>query len=191
MRKRVDTYQIYAAATTLPISVADAKAHLRITNSTQDNLVEDLIWGAVKSFEKRANVCLSDQTWKAFLPTFYDEIEIYKYPVTSIDIIQYYDSDNAIQTLSSANYFSNLDTGSVGDYNPRPLLITVETSYSTYERDDAVIITFGSGYSTIDFDVKQALLSWVYRKYENPNDAVTERISFFDNIVEDSRSYGL
>lgn len=191
MRQRVDTYQIYAKATTLPLSVADAKAHLRITNSTQDNLVEDLIWGAVEAFEKRANMCLSDQTWKAFLPTFYDEIEIYKYPVTSIDIIQYYDSDNAIQTLSTSDYFSNLDTGSVGDYNPRPLLITVETSYSTYERDDAVIITFGAGDSTLDYDVKQALLAWIYRMYENPNDPVSERLSFFDRVIDVNRAYGL
>ena len=76
-------------------------------------------------------------------------------------------------------------------FEPRPTVITVEDIPSTYTRDNAFIITFSAGYSTIDYDVKQAVLSWVYRKYENPNDAVSERISFFDNIVADSRSYGL
>lgn len=190
MRKRADTYQIYKAATTLPISVSDAKLHCGVTNSTQDNLIEDLIWGAVKQYEKRANECLSAQTWKAFLTKGYEYIELWKYPVTGISSIRYYDSDNAQQTLSTDDYFSNVVTGSTG-YDPRPAVITVTTIPSSYVRDDAFIVTFTAGYSTIDYDVKQALLSWVYRKYNNPNDAVTERISFFDNVTADNRSYGL
>jgi len=190
MRIRADTYQIYTNATTLPISVSDAKAHCGVTNSDQDNLIEDLVWGGVKSFEKRANVCLSAQKWKVFLDKGYAQIELWKYPITGISIIQYYDSDNALQTLSTDDYFSNVDTGSSG-YQPRPAVITVEDIPSTYIRDDAFIITFEAGYTIIDYDVKQAVLSWVYRKYENPNDAVTERISFFDNVVADNRSYGL
>ena len=190
MRKRVDTYQIYVAATTLPISVADAKTHLRVTGSDHDNLIEDLIWGGVKAFEKKANVCLSAQTWKAFLDKGYEFIELWKYPVTGISSIQYYDDDNALQTLSTDDYFSNVDQGSTG-YDPRPAVITVEDIPSTYTRDDAFIITFSAGYTTIDYDVKQAVLAWVYWMYENPNDPVTERLSFFDNVVSDNRSYGL
>lgn len=190
MRKRTDIYRIVEAASTLPVSVADAKSHLRITHSSHDDLIEDLIWGATKQFEKRANVCLSTQRWRAFLDKGYEEVEIWKYPVTSIDLIQYYDSDNSIQTLSVDDYFSNVDSGSIG-YISRPSVITIESVPSTYERDDAVMITFTAGFSLIDYDVKQALLSWVYRKYENPDDAVTERITFFDNVVKDSRSYGV
>jgi len=190
VRTKIDTYQLYVAATTLPISVADAKSHLRVTHSDHDNLIEDLIWGGVKQFEKRANVCLSSQSWKAFLSKGYEFIELWKYPVTGISVIQYYDSDNALQTLSTGSYFDNIDAGSTG-YDPRPAVVTVTSMPATYTRDDAFIITFTAGYSTIDYDVKQAVLSWVYRKYENPNDAVTERISFFDNVVGDNRSYGL
>jgi len=190
MRVRAETYQIYKAATTLPISVADAKAHCGVTNSTQDNLIEDLIWGGVKQFEKRAHVCLSSQTWKAFLDKGYEFIELWKYPITGISTIQYYDTDNALQTLASSKYFSNVNTGSLG-FDPRPAVITIETIESSYTRDDAYIITFTAGYSTIEYDVKQAVLSWIYRKYENPNDAVTEKISFFDNVVGDNRAYGV
>ena len=176
----------------MPVSIADAKSHLRVTHSDHDALIEDLIWGGVKAFEKAANVCLSDQTWKAFLDKGYEEIELWKYPITGISIIQYYDDDNAIQTLSTDDYYSNVDTGSVGAYHPRPVLITVEDIPSTYDnRDDAFIITFTAGYTTIDYDVKQAILAWVYRMYENPNDPVTERLSFFDHIVSGNRSYGL
>jgi len=190
VRKRVDIYQIYTAATTLPVSVSDAKAHLGVTHSNHDSLIEDLIWGAVKQFEKRANVALSSQNWKAFVDNGYAEFELWKYPITGISSIQYYDSDNALQTLSSGDYYSNVNTGSLG-WNPRPIVIFMTDIPSTYEREDAVIITINTGYSIIDYDVKQALLSWVYRKYNNPDDAVTERISFFDNVVGDNRSYGL
>jgi uncharacterized phiE125 gp8 family phage protein len=190
MRTTIDTYYIRTAATTLPVSVADARQHLRITHSNHDQLIEDLIWGAVKSFEKRANVCLSSQEWKAFLPKFSDEIVMWKYPITSIDSIRYYDGDNAIQTLSTSLYWHNVNTGS-NTSSPRPTVIFIDDTKDTYDREDAVIISFTAGYTTIDYDVKQALLSWVYRKYENPNDAVTERISFFDNVVADLRSYGI
>jgi len=190
MKKTVDTYYRRTKPSTLPVSVADAKAQLRITHSDHDDLVTDLIWGAVNAFEKRANVCLSAQTWKVFLDKGYEEIELWKYPITGISSIQYYDDDNAIQTLSTDDYYSNVVAGSNG-YHPRPSVITVEDIPSTYEREDAFIITITAGYSEIDYDVKQALLSWVYRKYEDPNDAVTERISFFDNVVGDNRSYGL
>jgi uncharacterized phiE125 gp8 family phage protein len=190
VRKVIDTYRIVQPARTLPVSVADAKTHLRVTGSDHDDLISDLIYGAAKQFEKRANVCLSTQRWRAFCEKGYSEIELWKYPITSIDLIQYYNTSNAITTLSSADYFSNVDSGSNG-YIARPVLLVVEDVPSTYQRDDAFIITFTAGYTSIDHDVKQALLSWVYRKYENPNDAVTERISFFDNVVGDNRSYGL
>ena len=190
MRKRVDKYQIYVAPSTLPISIADAKSHLRVTHSDHDNLIEDLIWSGCKAFEKRANVCLSSQAWKAFLDKGYEYIELWKYPVLGISAIQYYDDDNTFQTLSTDDYFTNIDTGSIG-WDPRPAVITITDIPSTYIRDDAMIITFTAGYTTIDFDVKQAILSWVYYKYENPNDPVNERVTFFDNVVSDNRSYGL
>jgi len=161
-----------------------------VTHSDHDALIEDLIWGAVKAFEKKANVCLSSQTWKGFADKCYEEYELWKYPISSISSIRYYNDSNVMTTLSTSDYYSNVDQGSTG-YNPRPTKIFVEDTVSTYERDDAVIITFIAGYSSIDFDVKQALLSWIYRNYENPNDPVTERLSFFDNVVADNRSYGL
>lgn len=190
MRKRIDTYQIYKAATSLPISLADTKTHLRITHSNHDDLIEDLLWGAVHAFEKRANVCLTSQTWKAFCDKAYDKIELWKYPITGISSIRYYDDDNVAQTLSTDDYFSNIAQGSMG-YDPRPCVIEIEDTPSTYEREDALVITFTAGYSTIDYDVKQAILAWVYRIYENPNDPVTERLSFFDKVIADNRSYGL
>ena len=190
MRKIVDTYQLYKAASSLPVSVSDAKSHLRVTHSDHDDLISDLVWGAVNSFEKRANVCLSSQNWKAFLDKGYEEIELWKYPITEITSIQYYDDDNALQTLSADDYYSNANHSSTG-WNPRPIVIFVEDVPSTYERDDAFIVTFAAGYSTIDYDVKQAIYNWVYRMYENPNDPVSERLSFWDNVIADNRSYGL
>jgi uncharacterized phiE125 gp8 family phage protein len=164
VRIRIDKYQVYKAATILPISISDAKAHLRVTNSDQDELIEDLIWGGVKAFEKKANVCLSSQTWKAFLNKGYEIIEMWKYPVTGISAIQYYDGDNAFQTLSTDDYFSNVNTGSIG-WDPRPAVIQITDIPSTYSRADSFIITFTAGYSTIYFDFKQAILAWVYSMY--------------------------
>ena len=77
-------------------------------------------------------------------------------------------------------------------WDPRPAVIQVTEMPSTYTgRDDSFIITFSAGYTTIDFDVKQAILAWIYRMYEQRDNPVTERLTFFDNIVSSNRSYGL
>lgn len=179
------SYYLVTPATTLPISVEEAKSHLRVTNDDQDDLITDLIWGATRQFENRSNEVLTEQTWDFVLnqDEVVTRVEFFKFPVKSITSVGYYDTSNAAQTVDSADYI--LFTGG------RPASLIFSDVPSTYLRDDSMTIRFLAGYTTLPFDIKQALLAKVFRLYENPHDPVDEKVSFFDKVVRDYRSYDL
>lgn len=180
-------YNLITPATTLPVSVEDTKRHLRVTHSEHDDLVSDLISAAVKEFENRTNECLIAQTWDMVLnqAEVVSRILIFKFPVASITSVSYYDADNAGQTTTDYTLFSN----------GRPASIRFDCDSdsvpSTYDRDDSMTIRFVGGYTSLPFDIKQAILARVFRIYENPNDPVTEKMSYFDKIATNYRAYDL
>jgi len=178
-------YYLVTPASVLPVSLADAKAHLRVTNSDQDNLITDIIWGAAREFENRTNEVLSEQTWDLVLnqSEVVTRIEFFKFPVKSITSVSYFDVDDSADTVSSDDYTLFI-TG-------RPSSIIFDSVPSTYLRDDSMTIRFVAGYTTLPLDIKQAVLAKVFRLYENPADPVSEKVSYFDRIVRDYRAYDL
>ena len=178
-------YYLVTPSAVLPVSLADAKASYRVTNSIQDDLITDTIWAAAKEFENRSNEVLSDQTWDFVLnqSEVATRIEFFKFPVTSITSVLYYDNDNTEQEVDSGDYTLFI-TG-------RPTSIIFDSVPSTYLRDDSMTIRFKAGYTTLPYDIKLAVLSKGFRLYENPEDPVSEKVSYFDRTVRDNRAYDL
>lgn len=176
-------YNLITPASTLPISLVDAKAHLRVTHSSHDDLITAIIWGACRQFENRSNEVLSAQTWDLVLKQSEvgDRVEWFKYPVTTITSVSYYDSDDSLKTVSSDDYTLFI--------NGKPASIIFDDVPTTYDRDDSMAIRFAAGYTTLPLDIKQAVLATVFRLYENPGDPVSEKVSYFDKVVRDYRSY--
>ena len=176
-------YNLVTAATSLPVPFVIVKEHLRITHSEHDSLISSIIWGAVREYENRANECLSAQTWDLSLKQkeVVTRVEFFKYPVTSITSVSYYDGDDASQTVSADDY--TLFT------NGKPASIIFDSVPTTYDRDDSMTIRFEAGYTSLPFDIEQAILAKIFRLYENPSDPVSERVSYFDKVVRDNRSY--
>jgi uncharacterized phiE125 gp8 family phage protein len=178
-------YNIVTPASDLPVSVADMKTHLRVTHSNHDNLIESYIKSAVQMIENRASLCLMPQTWKLSLTDeeVVEKIEIYKYPVLGFVNITYYDTDNASQSLTNSqdDYISFIDG--------RPSSLIFEDVPTTYEREDAMQITFLAGYDTIPEDLLLGVKMLVWRMYNHPDDPVNERFSFVDRIVRDYRAW--
>jgi len=182
-------YNLITAATTLPVSLADVVEHLRVSSSDHNSLITNLIWSVVKEFENETNTCLSAQIWDLVLTAdeIKDVIEFHKYPVLGITSISYFDGDNESQSLTHSNgdYFSFI--------NGRPAFVdfSADETVSTYDRKDAMTIRFLAGYSTLPYDIHQAILARVYRLYENPNDPISEKKSYWDVVLNSYRSYDL
>jgi len=83
-----------------PVTLAEAKAHLNVTDSTDDTLIGALIQAArehAEIFTARAFVA---QTWKLLMDDFPEwELRLSKPPLISVVSVKYYDTDNTQQTL--------------------------------------------------------------------------------------------
>jgi len=97
-----------------PISLAEGKAHLRMTSSDEDGLIAGYIFAAREYVESQTHLKLITQTldytidddWPYVCARGYERtrIEFPVKPVASITSITYVDSGGATQTLASNQY---------------------------------------------------------------------------------------
>src|SRR3990167_6456356 len=100
------TVKIATAAADTPVTLTEAKAHLRYDLTTEDTLITTLIKVATEYAEKRLSRALITQTWDLYLKEFppEDTIVLPFPPLQSITHVKYYDSNNTLQTWGSLNY---------------------------------------------------------------------------------------
>lgn len=94
------------------LSLIDAKAHLRMTESEDNDVLELIITAVRHAVEEHLERTLVTSKWKLELDSFpaldsanpFADIQLPMRPIQSIETVQYYDSDNAQQTVGAANY---------------------------------------------------------------------------------------
>jgi uncharacterized phiE125 gp8 family phage protein len=151
-----------------PVSLADAKLHLRVTQSAEDDLIASLIVSARNVIEDECGLSLITTTWQQKLQQFpFHPNRIYftRAPVVAITSITYTDSANATQTLSASRYISALT------HRPAwvmPAYADVWPDARGY--NDDVTVTYTAGFGTTAADVpasiKQAMLLLIGTMYE-------------------------
>ena len=130
----------------LPVSLAEAKQHLRLDGDHMDDVVLDKLQAAVDYCERRVARSLRlshtlTQTYQGW-PTL---VRFERQPVKSITSITYYDANNAQQTLAASNYLLIASTEASATF-------CWDANFSVptvYDRGDAVTITYVAGYATI------------------------------------------
>ena len=152
-----------------PITLAEAKAWLRVDAANEDTLILSLITAArehAETFTRRAFITqqfeLSLDTFPGCTraingalradPRYLDrrhasdispnrEITLRRPPLVSVESVKYYDSTGALQTLDPASYFV--------DTRAQPGRIVLNSDYDwpeTQSRPNAVIIAYTAGY---------------------------------------------
>lgn len=161
------------AAASDPVTLAEAKLHQGIDHTDDDDLITALISAATEHVESVLTRSLVDRTLRVDLPHFGDQIVLHAPPIVSISQVQYYDADNALQTLATSAY--TLDA-------PAAMMRRVygQTYPTTYVRHDAVQITYVAGYGTssspagsVPSAIKTAIKMLVSELYENRETSVT------------------
>lgn len=88
-----------------PITLADAKVHLRVDGTEEDALITALIVAARRQAEHLTGRALVTQTWRCTLPAFpADSLDLPRSPLQSVSSLTYLDPVGASQTLPSADY---------------------------------------------------------------------------------------
>ena len=151
-----------------PVSVAEAKVHLRIDSSftDDDTYIGTLIDVATFAAENYTNLAILEQTFNLDIDAFPDYFNLLKgqLRVLTVNSITYKDENNASQTLAASNY--------VGDGTIKPARIyytTDATIPSTFEIPNAVVVNFTMGCtaaSQVPAPIKQAILLMIGTYYE-------------------------
>lgn len=145
--------RLVTAPTTFPVTTAEAKAHCRVEDSSEDGLIEALIAAATDYVEQWTGKALVTQTWRLTLDAFSESIMLPKNPVLSVASITYFDVDGDIQTVSPSDY--TVDNAS----NPAWLVINSDASWpATASGVNMVRVEFIAGYTTIPASIKHAIL---------------------------------
>jgi len=155
------------APATAAISLATAKAHLRVEFADDDGYIEQLIEAATATVEgpNGIGLALVTQTWKLtrdgglFLP-----MELPLGPVQSVTSVSYVDTDGAPQTLSSDAY----DVFS--DRRPAVIDLAYGASLPSVRKQlNAATVTFVAGFGAtpdaIPADLRSALLLMIGHWY--------------------------
>lgn len=164
-------YRQVTQPSTEPLTYAEVKAFLRLNDDTEQTFVTSLIVVARELVESRIWRPLISQTWSFQLD--YSEIDmlvknINRQPLISVDSVTYYDANNALQTLASTSYESDIYSSP-----PRFKLKTIPV---VYDRMNALQVNFTCGYSSaanVPEPIKQAMYFIIGHHYENRQDVVT------------------
>jgi uncharacterized phiE125 gp8 family phage protein len=91
--------------TLLPIDLADAKLHMRMTQDTDDAAIQRCIKVATQTAEDYMSRGLLTQTWKLVLREFADTLYLpMAAPLQSVTSVKYYDANGTLQTLANTVY---------------------------------------------------------------------------------------
>jgi len=133
----------------------EVKEHLRVSKTDDDAYIQELIYAVQSKVEEDNDLGLNTATWEVYFDKFPKEIEIWMWPIASIESVKYTDADGDTQTVSSSNYGTDL----VG----KPARIVPLDSYSwpdTLKTPNAVQVRFITGFTSpavIPADLKQAM----------------------------------
>ena len=169
------------APTELPVSMEFVyrKVLKSPNDSAESELIDAYIAAATQLAETTSQRALMPQTWRMTLDRFPPSgvIVLERLPLIGLPTVNYYDSDNAAQTLSgSPSQIQVLTHGDCKKAEVRPL--SGETFPSTYSRPDAVTVTYEVGYEDTQDPEFQLICAGIGLKARHIAQVLDERINW-------------
>lgn len=167
-----------AGVDTEPVTLAEAKEHLRILHTDEDDYITALISAARDWCERYIDLAIPQQTVTLRLDAFPDDRSAIQLPfanLLSVTSVAYLDSDGDSQTVATSVYGENLTA------KPAEIYLKANQVWPSDEaqQDQAVTIVYEAGFAEVVSGVqdcpkavKQAILLIIGHFYENREDAV-------------------
>jgi uncharacterized phiE125 gp8 family phage protein len=149
-----------------PVTLAEAKAHLRVDGTAEDALITSLILTARLHIEAALGLSLITQSWSYLLDAWPErEVRLPLRPVQSVSAVKVTAADGAVATLASDRYL--LDGAGapprlvpVGGPFPAPgaAALGIEIAFSA---------GYGSAAANVPAPIRQALLQLIAHWFEH------------------------
>lgn len=166
-----------AAASTLagvsgaePVTIDEAKAHLRVVGSDEDDLIAGLITAAREMAEGRLNRTIAQRTRTEVFASWRDDLVLPKPPILSVDSVTYTDDTGEVQTLDPVQYHAAVYL--------EPAVVELVPAFQAptlHFRRHPIAVTYTAGYP--EGDVPRAICQWILLAigtlYENRESMVT------------------
>lgn len=174
-----------------PITLAEAKLQCRIDGDDEDAVVLGLITSVRLACEQIARRVFLTQTWDLTLDAWpcSNVIDLPYPPLQSVASITYIDSDNVTHTMSTSDYFVDIDA------DPGRVCLAYGKAWPsvTLRPQAAIKIRFVAGWDNVEnvpAIYRQAMLLEISNLYENRGDAeVQMRGATSDLLMMDRGSW--
>lgn len=147
-----------------PVTIADARAFLRLSSSSEDALLERLLKTARELVEAETGLALINQTWRLRVDRWprSGRLALFKYPVTEVSMVVAYRPDGTAVSLPPETF--QLQDGRrpqrlyMGSYPDAANLRGLEVDF---------VAGFGETPERVPEALKQAILSLTAHLYES------------------------
>lgn len=167
-----ETLERIEAPAETPVSLAECKSHLRITASTEDDYIHDLLDAAVAFTDGMGALgkAMVTQKWRQYFGPNPGSVRLAILPVQAVTKIAYYDPDGNEQTATLTD-FDVFGNGQATSVQPS----AGKSWPTTQDRPDAIWIEYESGYgdaADVPTPLKHAIKMLVAHWYEHRENAV-------------------
>lgn len=182
--------KIITAPSTEPVSLVEAKAHLRVDHADEDALISSFISAAREECEHLLERAIAEQTLELSIDEFpVDGIKLPRPPVMSITSVTYVDEDGTAQTMASGDYY--LDDAQA----PAWLLPAYGLDWPAARAEaNAVKVRYVAGYA----DCPELIRAWIllrigtlYANREADSDKPAQPSPFVDRLLDRYRVWGV
>ncbi|HEX4535233.1 MAG TPA: head-tail connector protein [Rhizomicrobium sp.] len=154
-----------------PVTLDEAKAHLKVDTAADDALITSLIAAARARAEWHMGRALITQSWTLWLDCWPDVIEIPLPPLQAVTSITAYALNDAATVLDAATYQVDLASSRVAlKANAAPPV--------NLRKLNAIAVAFTAGYgdeaSDVPAPIREAILQMIAELYANRGDANAE-----------------
>lgn len=183
---------IVTQPTAEPISLDEAKLHLRVTSSAEDSLITALITAARSVCENQLGRALLDQEIKLTIDRLCYPVELPRPLVRQIVSVKYYDGAGVLQTLAPSSYSLTPSDGACVLY-PAYGQVWPAVAY----RNDAVQIQYRAGWTSAA-EVPEPIKQWIklhvgtwYEQRKATSETELKPLPFLDGLLDRYRIWKL
>lgn len=147
----------------VPVTLAGAKAHMRVETDDEDALIGELVAAAAAHLESAAGLALMTQKWRLCLDAWprHGPLLIGRSPVTTLDRVTLYDATGGAEQLDPA--------GAVLDGHACPARLHLPAAPAPGRAMNGIEVDFTAGFGDAAADVpdvlRQAILLHVAHMY--------------------------